>query len=415
MTSRENQPSNMPVDDAEEKRFIANLFSFMSNRGTPIEKIPIFDHKELNLYKLYNCVISRGGLEAVIENKLWRQITTDLAVDPERTDAGFRLRIHYLKYLYPYERKHFLKIEDDELFDYEAFERHLSKSPADKKANLSNRKKKQQLQNHFNHPNNQQHNGQQHNTNGGGQSQQQIHQQQYQQQIQQAQQQYHLQQMMNGGKSSPTPSPTSSSSSPSPISPSYSAFSPPSSSSSLYNNNNNNNNNSSSSFNNSNILNNDSNIRNNFNNNNNNISSNNAINLNNNSGSSSNNNNSNYNNNNNSNSNNSLFDNFDAADSILNIYNTSSFSTSLSNPPTSVNNLNNSNTPAVNLKLLEIKSLKKYNAYHRLKVANSTSKKELVSAVIQHFAHQNIDEDLIITSFLKRIKNEPNSRIRQLV
>ncbi|EGC32579.1 hypothetical protein DICPUDRAFT_98850, partial [Dictyostelium purpureum] len=69
-------------------------------------------------------------------------------------------------------------------------------------------------------------------------------------------------------------------------------------------------------------------------------------------------------------------------------------------------------SPSVNLKLLEIKSLKKYNAIHRLKVSHSPSKTELVSAVIQHFAHQNIDEDTIITSFLKRVKSE--SRIRQL-
>ncbi|EFA85631.1 cGMP-stimulated cGMP phosphodiesterase [Heterostelium album PN500] len=136
-----SQSPSVAESELEEKRFISSLFSFMTYRGTPIEKIPIFDHKELNLHKLYTCVITRGGLEAVIENKLWRQITTDLAVDPERTDAGFRLRIHYLKYLYPYERKYFLKMDDDERFDYEAFEKHLSKSPSDKKG-ASSRKKK---------------------------------------------------------------------------------------------------------------------------------------------------------------------------------------------------------------------------------------------------------------------------------
>jgi len=115
------------VEVEDEKTFFDRLYTFMNDRGSPIEKIPIFDHKELDLYQLYKGVISRGGLERVIEHKLWRQITNELSVDPERTDAGFRLRIHYLKYLYPYERKFFLGLEDDD-FDYDSFERQISKS-----------------------------------------------------------------------------------------------------------------------------------------------------------------------------------------------------------------------------------------------------------------------------------------------
>jgi len=131
------------VDD--EKTFSEKLYRFMAERGSPIEKIPIFDHKELNLYQLYKGVIARGGLETVIENKLWRQITNELSVDPERTDAGFRLRIHYLKFLYPYERKFYLRLNDDD-FDYEAYERQISKSHSTNRdrsvRNLPARKKK---------------------------------------------------------------------------------------------------------------------------------------------------------------------------------------------------------------------------------------------------------------------------------
>jgi len=115
------------TDIEDEKTFNERLYKFMVDRGSPIEKIPIFDHRELDLYQLYKGVITRGGLETVIENKLWRQITNELSVDPERRDAGFRLRIHYLKYLYPYERRYFLGLADDD-FDYEAYERQISKS-----------------------------------------------------------------------------------------------------------------------------------------------------------------------------------------------------------------------------------------------------------------------------------------------
>eukprot|EP01113_Clastostelium_recurvatum_P023436 TRINITY_DN279_c0_g1_i2.p1 TRINITY_DN279_c0_g1~~TRINITY_DN279_c0_g1_i2.p1 ORF type:complete len:350 (+),score=106.96 TRINITY_DN279_c0_g1_i2:449-1498(+) len=99
--------------EEDESEFLNRLFKFMSDKGSPIEKIPVFDHKELDLYQLYRAVVSRGGLEKIIEQKLWRHVTSDLKCDPDRTDAGFRLRVHYIKYLYPYERKFFLGLPDD--------------------------------------------------------------------------------------------------------------------------------------------------------------------------------------------------------------------------------------------------------------------------------------------------------------
>eukprot|EP00026_Physarum_polycephalum_P011780 Phypoly_transcript_12024.p1 GENE.Phypoly_transcript_12024~~Phypoly_transcript_12024.p1 ORF type:complete len:236 (+),score=12.11 Phypoly_transcript_12024:153-860(+) len=115
----------MPGDFLNEKSFSERLYAFMEGRGTPISKIPVFDHKELNLYRLYRGVVSRGGLETVIENKLWRAITVELEFDPDRTDAGFRLRLHYLRLLYPFERIDFLGLEDDVNLE---FEQHLTKA-----------------------------------------------------------------------------------------------------------------------------------------------------------------------------------------------------------------------------------------------------------------------------------------------
>lgn len=102
-----------------EKQFCEKLYAFMERRGTPINKIPVFDHRELNLYLLYRGVVSRGGLATVIENKLWRAITNDLQFDPDRTDAGFRLRLHYLRLLYAFERVDFLKLDDDVNLEFE--------------------------------------------------------------------------------------------------------------------------------------------------------------------------------------------------------------------------------------------------------------------------------------------------------
>jgi len=109
----------MPEDFMNEATFSERLYAFMAARGTPIGKLPVFDHKTLDLYRLYRGVVSRGGLETVIENKLWRAITTDLDFDPDRTDAGFRLRLHYLRLLYAFERVDFLKLEDDVNLEFE--------------------------------------------------------------------------------------------------------------------------------------------------------------------------------------------------------------------------------------------------------------------------------------------------------
>ena len=61
-------------------------------------------------------------------------------MDPDRTDAGFRLRTHYLKYLYPYERRFFLGLSNDD-FDFVAFERMLTKA-ANSQASMFAKEKK---------------------------------------------------------------------------------------------------------------------------------------------------------------------------------------------------------------------------------------------------------------------------------
>ena len=44
----------------------------------------------------------------VIANKGWRSVAEALQLPTSCTDSGFRLRLHYLGYLYPYERHFFL-------------------------------------------------------------------------------------------------------------------------------------------------------------------------------------------------------------------------------------------------------------------------------------------------------------------
>lgn len=56
---------------------------------------------------LYKEVIKRHGIDAVIAKKQWKEVAEALQLPSSCTDSGFRLRLHYKKYLEAFERKHF--------------------------------------------------------------------------------------------------------------------------------------------------------------------------------------------------------------------------------------------------------------------------------------------------------------------
>ena len=61
-SSDDNEPSE------EEDRFVAQLYKFCDDRGTPINKAPSVGSKDLNLYKLFKIVQNLGGYNRVIHN-----------------------------------------------------------------------------------------------------------------------------------------------------------------------------------------------------------------------------------------------------------------------------------------------------------------------------------------------------------
>jgi len=65
-------------NDPERRRFLNRLFTFMHQRGTPINRIPIMAKQILDLYTLYKLVVNKGGLVEVINKKIWREITKGL-------------------------------------------------------------------------------------------------------------------------------------------------------------------------------------------------------------------------------------------------------------------------------------------------------------------------------------------------
>lgn len=113
----EEEPSkDAPVlneeEEAQRKAFMADLCEFMKERGTPITKRPQLGHREVDLYTLYKEVTKRGGVQKVIEEKLWKEIAKFFQFPSTCTNASFTLRVNYITYLYYYEQVKFWGVKD---------------------------------------------------------------------------------------------------------------------------------------------------------------------------------------------------------------------------------------------------------------------------------------------------------------
>jgi hypothetical protein len=76
----------LPMSTTERRAFLEALRHFMIERCTPIERVPVFDRTPLDLHGLYLAVTTRGGLQNVIDKKLWRYV-----VEVRRWQACFWL------------------------------------------------------------------------------------------------------------------------------------------------------------------------------------------------------------------------------------------------------------------------------------------------------------------------------------
>lgn len=95
-------------DKEKSKLFRDELQKFNSMHGKENLKIPQMGGRELDLYKLFKEVVSRGGSNYVLENKLWKDVVNSLDVPASCTSASFLLRNHYNKCLLAYEQ-HYMK------------------------------------------------------------------------------------------------------------------------------------------------------------------------------------------------------------------------------------------------------------------------------------------------------------------
>ncbi|XP_013404516.1 AT-rich interactive domain-containing protein 4B [Lingula anatina] len=95
-TSSDDEPSE------EKDRFVAQLYKFMDDRGTPINKAPCLGSKDLSLYKLFKVVQNYGGYNKVTSQLKWRLIYSKMGLPPSNS-ASSQIQQAYKRYLHAFE------------------------------------------------------------------------------------------------------------------------------------------------------------------------------------------------------------------------------------------------------------------------------------------------------------------------
>ena len=97
-------------EQSEEKdRFVAQLYKYMDERGTPINRAPSVGGKDLNLYKLYRIVVKMGGYNRVTNKNSWRTVYSNLGLPASSTPTGkesaavLQLKAAYKKFLHSFD------------------------------------------------------------------------------------------------------------------------------------------------------------------------------------------------------------------------------------------------------------------------------------------------------------------------
>uniref|UniRef100_UPI0037E8125E AT-rich interactive domain-containing protein 4A n=1 Tax=Semicossyphus pulcher TaxID=241346 RepID=UPI0037E8125E len=91
------------LDPEERDHFLQQLYKFMEDRGTPINKPPVLGYKDLNLFKLFRLVYQQGGCHKIESGTVWKQVYIDLGIPVLNSAASYNVKTAYRKYLYGFE------------------------------------------------------------------------------------------------------------------------------------------------------------------------------------------------------------------------------------------------------------------------------------------------------------------------
>ncbi|KAK9029810.1 hypothetical protein V6N11_031255 [Hibiscus sabdariffa] len=93
---------------ASPKLFLDTLEKLHVSMGTKF-MIPVIGGKELDLHKLFVEVTCRGGIEKIVRERRWKEVTAIFNFPSTATNASFVLRKYYVSLLHHYEQIYFFK------------------------------------------------------------------------------------------------------------------------------------------------------------------------------------------------------------------------------------------------------------------------------------------------------------------
>ncbi|CAM9824920.1 unnamed protein product, partial [Lampetra fluviatilis] len=99
----EEEAEDEESDPEERDNFLQQLYQFMENRGTPINRPPVLCYRRLNLFKLYRLVQKRGGSTGIKSGTTWKQVYKELGVPVLNSAASHNIKSTYRKYLFGFE------------------------------------------------------------------------------------------------------------------------------------------------------------------------------------------------------------------------------------------------------------------------------------------------------------------------
>ncbi|XP_073047565.1 high mobility group B protein 15 [Primulina eburnea] len=103
-------PPLATYDDVFSSRelFMETLRKLHSSMGTKF-MIPVVGGRDLDLYRLFMEVTSRGGIAKVVKERKWKEVTAAFNFPSSATNASFILRKYYVSLIYHYEQIYFFK------------------------------------------------------------------------------------------------------------------------------------------------------------------------------------------------------------------------------------------------------------------------------------------------------------------
>ncbi|XP_016396685.1 AT-rich interactive domain-containing protein 4B [Sinocyclocheilus rhinocerous] len=101
--SRKEEEEEVEPFPEEKDNFLQQLYKFMEDRGTPINKRPVLGYRNLNLFQLYRLVHKLGGFNNIESGSVWKQVYQDLGIPVLNSAAGYNVKCAYRKYLYGFE------------------------------------------------------------------------------------------------------------------------------------------------------------------------------------------------------------------------------------------------------------------------------------------------------------------------